>query len=413
MFSKIENNINTHKVVKHIRIVSYMICIMVCISIVLGSCTAKKESAMTPWGTMTGDTVVAKNNRFSLNDIINNGEMIVLTLSGPETYYDYHGHGMGEQYLLCEKFAQQIGVSIRVDLCKDTTEMVRKLINGDGDMIAFPLPKDVKDANKLSYCGMHVDSLKVGWAVLSNNEELASALNKWYKPGMIKQVKDEESYLLSTRSIRRHVYAPLLNGAKGEISRYDSYFKQYASAARVDWRMMAAQCYQESCFDPNARSWAGACGLMQIMPTTAAHLGLPQSYMFNPEANIAASAKFMSELGNMFRDVPDYNERMNFILACYNGGYFHIRDAMALASKYGHNKYRWDDVSQYVLLLTNPRFYRDPVVKHGYMRGTETVDYVNRIRTRYYQYCGVAAPCSFGMNQIPHRSTHKHRFKIR
>lgn len=81
---------------------------------------------------------------FSLDDIIGNGELIMLTINGPETYYDYRGRGMGLQYLLCEQFARQLGVSLRVELCKDTTEMVNRLEQGDGDIIAFPLPRTDK-----------------------------------------------------------------------------------------------------------------------------------------------------------------------------------------------------------------------------------------------------------------------------
>lgn len=70
----------------------------------------------------------------------------MLTVNGPTTYYDYHSHGMGLQYLLCEKFAQQIGVSLRVEECKDTAEMVRKLEKGEGDVIAVPYPENRPEA---------------------------------------------------------------------------------------------------------------------------------------------------------------------------------------------------------------------------------------------------------------------------
>lgn len=102
----------------------------------------------------------------------------------------------------------------------------------------------------------------------------------------------------------------ILNRSKGVISRYDHLFQRYSGTARMDWRLMAAQCYQESCFDPNAKSWAGACGLMQIMPGTAAHLGLPMSMIHEPEANVAAAARYMAELQGHFSDVGDPSQRM-------------------------------------------------------------------------------------------------------
>lgn len=353
---------------------------------IVTSCREQRKVQYTPWGTpMEGDSI-PDDNTFGYNDIVGNGEMIMLTVSGPETYYDYHGNGMGLQYLLCERFAQKIGVSLRVEVCKDTAEMVRKLAAGDGDVIAVQLPHH---EHGLTYTDVRADSAKLGWAVSKDNRSLADSLDHWFRPQLVAEVRKEESFLLSTRSIRRHVYSPMLDRAGGVISKYDRYFQMYAPMARLDWRLMAAQCYQESCFDPNARSWAGACGLMQIMPRTADHLGLPRDQMFNPEANIAASARYLQELGRHYSDVP-VSERVYYQIASYNGGFFHIRDAMALARKYGRNPHRWDDVAEFILKLSDPQYYTDPVVRHGYMRGRETVGYVARIRDRYLQYRGLA-----------------------
>ena len=356
------------------------------ITILFISCSGQKKKQLTPWGTSMDSDSVQSEKTYRLDDIISNGELIMLTLSGPDTYYDYHGRGMGLQYLLCEKFAQKIGVSLRVDVCRDTLELERKLRNGEADIAALQLSRPVKG---LLFTQVKANRNMTGWAVNADNAELADSLNRWFKPQMVKSMQKEEDFLLSTRSIQRHVYSPMLNRSGGVISRYDRYFQMYAPLARLDWRLMAAQCYQESCFDPNAKSWAGACGLMQIMPVTADHWGLPRSEMFNPEQNIAASARYMQELGGHYTDVP-LPERVFFQLASYNGGFFHIRDAMALARKNGRNPHRWDDVAEYVLKLSDAAYYRDPVVKHGYMRGKETVGYVSRIRDRWMQYRGMA-----------------------
>lgn len=381
----------------------------------LAGCTEKKaQQELTPWGTPVGEVEAmdgshdgveasdgssdgGKNSRsqqrgLSLSDIQDNGELIMLTINGPTTYYDYHNHGMGLQYLLCEKFAQQIGVSLRVEECKDTTEMIQKLQKGEGDVIAVPLSQtDYKGTSSLQFCGVTPDNGKTQWAVVNGNKSLADTLNGWFKPKLIAEVKKEESFLLSTASIRRHVYSPFLNRSKGVISRYDHLFMRYSGTARMDWRLMAAQCYQESCFDPNAKSWAGACGLMQIMPSTADHLGLPISAIHEPEANVAAAARYMAELQGHFNDVGDPGQRVLFALAAYNGGFHHIRDAMALTRKHGGNPQNWGHVRDYVVRLTQPAYYSDPVVKYGYMRGTETADYVDRIRARWSEYCGGAS----------------------
>ena len=194
----------------------------------------KKENIVTPWGEV-GEDSIPKNTNFTVSDIVSNGELIILTLSGPETYYDYRGRGMGTQYLLCEKFAQKLGVSLRVEVCKDTAEMVSRLDNGDADLIAFPLPKDKNRGKGLLFCGAGVDSLGVQWAVADGNKELADSLDAWFKPSMYEDIRKEERYMLSAQSVKRHVYSPFLNRQGGIISHYDHLFKKYAPLARWDW----------------------------------------------------------------------------------------------------------------------------------------------------------------------------------
>lgn len=387
--------------------------------LLLAACGKSREPVTTPWGTVVEADAHGGDSRqgdtsFSIADIQAAGELIMLTMSGPETYYDYHGHGMGTQYLLCERFAQQIGVSLRVEVCKDTAEMVARMERGEADLIGFLLPQSTKG---LRPCGYRVDSLHTSWMVKADNQELADTLDKWYVPDLVAKVQKEESFALSARSVVRHVYSPMLNQGSGVISHYDHLFRRYAPVAGCDWRLMAAQCYQESTFDPKAHSWAGACGLMQIIPSTAAHLGLPMSQIYDPEQNIAAAARYIRELDGHFRDVQSTSERQKFVLASYNGGYFHIRDAMALARKYGRNPYVWNHVGEFVLKLREPQFYQDPVVKHGYMRGNETYEYVNRICQRWANYRGVAAPGASGGfgpsdGMMPQKAKKPHRFKL-
>ena len=255
----------------------------------------------------------------------------------------------------------------------------------------------------------------LGWLVGSDKEDLERELTAWYHPSMVDSVKKQEEFLLSTRSVKRRVFSPMLNRAGGVISHYDGFFQRYASTIRWDWRLMAAQCYQESTFDPQARSWAGACGLMQIMPGTADHLGLPRGSIYDPEQNIAAAAKYLGELDRTFADIPDRSERTKFVLAAYNGGHFHVRDAMALARKNGKNALHWREVEPFVLGLSKPEYYNDPVVKHGYMRGSETVDYVSKIRQRHQGYMGVkvkTAPLGFHPSQPRKADKRKKKYDI-
>lgn len=359
------------------------------------SCVQKQQEPLTPWG---GEEDNAVSSDFDLEQIVSNGELIALALTGPDTYYDYRGKHLGTEYMLCQRFANRIGVSLRVETCRDSAEMMKRLADGDADLILFH---------------NNTQSKQLVWKIGKAKPELTKALKDWYSPKLLDEVRKEQDYLLSSRSVKRHVYAPMLNAKGGVISHYDVYFQQYCRAIRWDWRLMAAQCYQESTFDPQARSWAGACGLMQIMPTTADHLGLARSDMFDPEKSIAAAARLIRELNHTFNDIRNQQERIKFILAAYNGGANHVRDAMALARKNGRDSQRWSDVSHYIQMLAQPEYYNDPVVKYGYMRGSETAGYVEKIMQRWNGYRGVHSPHVSGLSGTPQRATHeKKKYKI-
>ncbi len=334
-----------------------------CLALLAGACRRSPETPPPVWATEEDD------GRFDLPDIQQAGELIALTLSGPDTYYDYRGRHLGVQYLVCEQFARHLGVRLRMEVCRDTAEMLARLETGDADLAAVRL---------------HADSAQAGWPVGADKPLLEQTLADWYRPAIYDSMVKEEKQLLTQRRVRRRVYAPMLS--KGVISHYDGLFKLYGRRIGWDWRLLAAQCYQESTFDPEARSWAGAQGLMQIMPATADRLGLPRDQLNDPEQSIAAATRYLAELEGKLHDVADREERRSLALASYNGGLHHIRDAMRLAERDGCNPHRWSDVRTYVLRLSQPQYYQDTLVHNGYMRGQETADYVDKIRLRYQQY---------------------------
>ena len=338
--------------------------------LLLVSCHQRQERVVTPYGSVLDSVEVTED--FDLPDIQTNGELIMATVSGPETYYDYHGRQLGTQYLICQHFADSLGVRLRIDVCRDSAELRRRLDEGEADLVAWPAPGEIE--------------------VGAEKPELAEELALWYHPDRIAAAKKEEQDLLTVKKVRRRIFSPMLDKRGGIISHYDQFFIAYSRDIRWDWRLLAAQCYQESTFDPKAVSFAGAKGLMQIMPGTADHLGVSRSRLYEPEANIAAATKYIAELQRTFADIGDHYERTNFVLASYNGGAHHIRDAMALAKRDGKNNHRWGEVAPYVLKLAQPKYYNDPLVKYGYMRGSETVDYVSKIRQRFAGYQGVKSP---------------------
>jgi membrane-bound lytic murein transglycosylase F len=228
----------------------------------------------------------------------------------------------------------------------------------------------------------------VSWAVRANAPGLLRALNAW-----IEEHRDSgrwralyQKYYVDRRGYRERVASRYLTGVTGALSEWDAVLKRHAAEAGWDWRLLAAQTYQESRFDARATSWAGAMGLLQIMPATARDLGVADPY--DPDANVAGAVRYLRWLQAEYWDdaIADPQERLKFTLASYNAGAGHVMDAQRLARKHGDDPARWADVAFWLLRLSEAEWYNDPVVRHGYCRGLEPVEYVARILDRFAHY---------------------------
>ncbi len=230
----------------------------------------------------------------------------------------------------------------------------------------------------------------LAWAVRKGSTKLLDTLNIWLDS--FKTTKDYKNiyikYFLNKKSTGLNMTG-YYSIKGGKISPYDQYMKKYCKIIDWDWRLLASLIFQESRFQNNLTSWAGAYGLMQLMPVTAANYGAYSGS--GPEENIRAGVKYIGYLDKMFIEkVPDKEERIKFILASYNIGPGHIIDAMELAKKYGKSTSIWkDNVETYLILKATPKYYKDKVVKNGYCRGDDVCQFVNEILDRYQHYKNV------------------------
>ena len=223
---------------------------------------------------------------------------------------------------------------------------------------------------------------RASWAVRNTSPLLAEAADKWHKENI-----NSDEFKVSARRYfelnKRVAHGSILSVENGRISYYDDLFRKYAKEIGWDWRLLAALVYTESNFNPDVVSWAGAKGLMQLMPVTARAMGVPPGKESDPEESIKAGVKYIAALQKMFREVSDKNEQDKFVLAAYNAGAGHVLDAMALARKYGRNPDLWEHhVAHYLLLKSSEKYYQDPVCRNGYLRGTETYNFVKNVMER-------------------------------
>lgn len=322
-----------------------------------------------------------------LGDIEEAGELIAATFNGPDTYYEYRNTGTGLQFTMAEAFANSMGLRLRMEVARDTAELVKMLKDGQVDLIACELPSAVIKKYGLRACGANTQGRS--WAVRAGSPELLSELDAWYSPQRRTQALENMRNIATNRMrvVRRQ--AVFYSKKDGVVSGYDALFLRASRQTGWDWQLLASQCYQESGFDKNAVSWAGARGLMQIMPSTAAHYGVSAQQLFDPEVNVMTAARHIKALESQLASVRDPLERKKFVLAAYNGGLGHVTDAMQLARKYRRNPHRWSDVSYFILHLSEPRYYQDASVRYGYMIGNETYNYVNAVMERYTGYHAV------------------------
>lgn len=226
---------------------------------------------------------------------------------------------------------------------------------------------------------------KAAWAVAPDKKWLADSIDAWFASKEPQEINKD----LLKRYFEQTKYVPSVrfDFSKGYISKYDNLFKQYAPKVDWDWRLLAAQAYVESKFNTNARSWVGARGLMQVMPSTARGYRTNPRSLNNPETSLKVATALINDLDGYLKPyVPSDGERLKFVIAAYNVGIAHIYDAISLAKKNGLDPEKWDgNVEKALMMKMNPKIYRSDDVRYGYCRATETVSYVKQITNFYNQ----------------------------
>ncbi|WP_299594853.1 transporter substrate-binding domain-containing protein [uncultured Microbulbifer sp.] len=227
----------------------------------------------------------------------------------------------------------------------------------------------------------------IAWAVRGDQTallgQLNAFLNKYYR-GLFFNVTYNK-YFREEKRLKRKQRERLRDTSS--LSPYDPLVREHAIPADRDWRMVVSQMYQESRFNPKAKSFAGARGLMQVMPRTARQMGI--SGLYEPENGIRAGVAYMGWLEERFPRSLPFDQKIYFTLAAYNAGHGHVRDARVLAEQLGKDPNRWfNNVEDAMLLLSKPEYYKK--ARFGYVRGREPVNYVRQIRDRYFGYLSVA-----------------------
>lgn len=275
----------------------------------------------------------------------------------------------------------------------ETEQLIKQVAQGKIDYTVAE--EDIALVNETYYTNLDIKTpvsfpTQIAWGVRKNSANLLEALNDW----ILRMRKTTDYYVIyhkyfkSTKSALRRSRSKYLNISGGDISPYDSLIKVAADSLGWDWHMLAAQIFRESKFNEKAESWAGAQGLMQVMPRTGEEYGVKNLY--DPERNLYAGVQHLKWLQDQWaKEIDDLSERQKFVLASYNVGLGHLQDAVRLTEKFGGDPNSWDSVREFLLKKAQPKYFNDPVVEYGYCRGSEPVNYVDHIMEIYQNYTDV------------------------
>jgi len=291
------------------------------------------------------------------------------------------------------------GLDLNINLVSNTkdTESLLFEISNDTHMAT------VADNNIFQASNKYMNGLQEGpviahndtiaWAIRKNSTALETELNRFlydhFRFG--KQGEDpKRSTFLNVLRKRYFEEGPQIADyynpkrqveGTGIISPYDDLIKEVADSAGVDWLLVASIVAQETKFNPNSKSWAGAIGLMQVMPRFSKVSD--EEKLYKERINVREGIRIIKEHLHHY-SYMDSTNRWSFALAAYNAGPGHIADARRLAIDQNKNPNEWKNAADALLKLMQRKYYKD--ARFGFCRGIETVRYVKEIKNRYKTY---------------------------
>ena len=231
--------------------------------------------------------------------------------------------------------------------------------------------------------GLAFEARGLAWAVRENQTVLHGRLDEFVEQGYRGYEFNVRynKYFVNQRRMAQQREGRITGES---LSPFDDIVRPLAEEAGIDWRLVVSQMYQESGFEPQRVSFAGAEGLLQVLPRTAQEVGEDPNRLAEPEVGIRAGVRYLAWTRDRFSDLP-VGEQLLFALGAYNAGAGHVRDGRRLARRLGLDDSLWfDNVEQAMLKLSEPRYAREAT--HGYVRGAEVVRYVREIHDRYRAY---------------------------
>jgi membrane-bound lytic murein transglycosylase F len=291
--------------------------------------------------------------------------------------------GSSQAETLLAKQQQQPGLRLVLNETDDATELLQQV--ADGKIRYTVTDSHILAINQRFFPNIGVAQVlksqqPVAWLLAKNHDDsLFSTLVEFFGRSY------EAAELLSLEDkyfghVRKFNYADTLDYIEAidkTLPRFQPLFEQYSG--NLDWRLLAAIAYQESRWDPKARSPQGVVGMMMLTVPTATLMKV--NSRVDAAQSIRGGSRYLQRLLDRMPERVKMPDRLWFALAGYNIGYNHIESARMLTEKDGADPDKWAEVKQRLSLLRQRKYYSQ--TQTGYARGDHAVYYVENIR-RYY-----------------------------
>lgn len=413
-----------------------------------------------------------------LDEIRDNGELVVITRNSPTTYYEGADGPTGFEYDMVKLFAEELGVNLKIIVPDSFNEILPAIANGEAHLAAAgltitrerkklvrfgpsyqsitpqlvyrtgtPKPLNLGDLDGILEVvadSSHEELLKsrkeqypnltwktngtleseellhlvwqdiIDYTIADSNEirlnrryypelRVAFDISEPQKLGWAFPHSEDHSLFNAARQFINRIATDgtleqLLERHYGHVKKFDyvgtrrylrhiqqrlpEFIPVYQDAAKLvdlDWRLLAAIGYQESHWNPKARSPTGVRGIMMLTLNTMKQLGLTNR--LDPEQSIWGGARYLALMKDKIPDRIPEPDRTWLALAAYNIGFGHLEDARRLTEMNGGDPDRWVDVKKNLPLLSKKKWYKK--TRYGYARGREPLRYVENIRSYY------------------------------
>ena len=279
---------------------------------------------------------------------------------------------------------QKPDFSYQVDNNSDVNDLLKKVATGElaftvADSVEVHLSQRIYPDIALAF--ELTEDQPISWFLRrSQDESLYAMLIEFF--GQTKQSGQlaslEEKYIGHIDSFDYVDTRAFIRALDSKLPKWSPLFKKYSD--EFDWRLVAALAYQESHWNPRAKSPTGVRGMMMLTLPTAKSVGVTDR--LNPEQSVKGGVEYLRRMVERVPDSVETHEKIWFALASYNVGYGHVMDARRLTKKQGGNPDAWSDVKERLPLLRQQKYFSQ--TRYGYARGDEAKNYVENIR-RYYQ----------------------------